>query len=68
MIENNTDERTRGQTDSVVVSVSPYLNDENSSNGSNTSLSRILSTTLRIKITGRDGMEKLDIRIPVRLK
>ncbi|KMZ72362.1 Isocitrate lyase [Zostera marina] len=64
MIENNTDERTRGQTDSVVVSVSPYLNDENSSNGSNTSLSRILSTTLRIKITGRDGMEKLDIRIP----
>lgn len=33
--------------------------------GSNDPFSGIWSRSLRVKITGRDGFEKLDIRIPV---
>lgn len=37
------------------------------SNESRNPFSRIWSRSLRIKIIGRDGFEKLDVRIPVRL-
>lgn len=37
------------------------------SNESRNPFSRIWSRSLRIKIIGRDGIEKLDVRIPVRL-
>lgn len=33
--------------------------------GSRDPFSGIWSRTLRVKITGRDGLEKLDVRIPV---
>lgn len=49
----------------VVEVLTPYGYDSFSSGNSRDSMSGIWSRTLRLKITGRNGLEKLDVRIPV---
>ncbi|KAM0947184.1 putative 2,3-dimethylmalate lyase [Dioscorea sansibarensis] len=44
--------------------LAPYASNSSRSNDPGGRLAGIWSRTLRIKITGRDGLEKLDIRIP----
>ncbi|WOL04431.1 hypothetical protein Cni_G13152 [Canna indica] len=48
----------------VVEVVTPYVYENFSSGDSRSRQSGIWSRTLRLKITGRDGLEKLDVRIP----
>ncbi|KAH9302079.1 hypothetical protein KI387_013662, partial [Taxus chinensis] len=66
---NNSEQRTneRGQRDSQeakVEVITPYVLDESTSEDTRTPLSGIWSRSLRVKITARDGFEKLDVRIP----
>ncbi|XP_074583749.1 uncharacterized protein LOC141839816 isoform X2 [Curcuma longa] len=57
-------QRTDNLDEPVVEVVTPYVYDNYSSDDSRSHQSGILSRTLRLKITGRDGLEKLDVRIP----
>ncbi|KAG6488555.1 hypothetical protein ZIOFF_049801 [Zingiber officinale] len=57
-------QRTDNFNEPVVEVVTPYVYDNYSSDDSRNRQSRILSRTFRLKITGRDGLEKLDVRIP----
>ncbi|RWR71992.1 2,3-dimethylmalate lyase [Cinnamomum micranthum f. kanehirae] len=60
------DPRERGERpqDPVVEVVTPYVYDNYGADGSRGPFNGIWSRTLRVKITGRDGLEKLDVRIP----
>lgn len=51
--------------DPIVEVVTPDVYNNYGADGSRDPFSGIWSRTLRIKITGRDGFEKLDVRIPV---
>ncbi|KAG6535859.1 hypothetical protein ZIOFF_000889 [Zingiber officinale] len=57
-------ERTDNLNEPVVEVVTPYVYDNYSSGYSRSRQSGIWSRTLRLKITGRDGLERLDVRIP----
>ncbi|KAL8027084.1 hypothetical protein ABFX02_14G072900 [Erythranthe guttata] len=60
--QENTKDTAPSAQDTVVEVVTPEV--YNGEYGRNSSFSGIWSRKLRVKITGRDGFEKLDIRIP----
>ena len=55
---------TTGKTQEPVIDILPQLYDIGSSGGRGPSTG-MWSRTLRLKITGRDGIQKIDARIPV---
>ncbi|RWW17482.1 hypothetical protein BHE74_00002262 [Ensete ventricosum] len=59
-------QRADAPSDPVVEVVTPYVYD-NFSSGDRSRQSGMWPRTLRLKITGRNGLEKLDVRIPVNL-
>lgn len=61
--QDDTQQRGQNSQDSVVEVLTPdaYYGPD----GSKVPFAGIWSRTLRIKITGRDGIDKLDVRIPV---
>lgn len=63
--QDNTEQRDRSPEDPVVEVITPDVYNNYGADGSRDPFSGIWSRTLRIKITGRDGFEKLDVRIPV---
>ncbi|CAA3009941.1 2,3-dimethylmalate lyase isoform X1 [Olea europaea subsp. europaea] len=58
------EERNQREEDPVVEVLTPEVYNEYVADGSGSPFSGIWSKKLRVKITGRDGFEKLDIRIP----
>ena len=60
--QNYTEQRGQSPQDPIVEVVTPEVYN---ADGSRDPFSQIWSRTLRIKIIGRDGFEKLDVRIPV---
>ncbi|URD84317.1 Isocitrate lyase family [Musa troglodytarum] len=56
-------QRADDPSEPVVEVVTPYVYD-NFSSGDRSRQSGMWSRTLRLKITGRNGLEKLDVRIP----
>ncbi|KAG1327568.1 Carboxyvinyl-carboxyphosphonate phosphorylmutase, chloroplastic [Cocos nucifera] len=58
------EQREDRPSDPVVEVLTPYVYDNFSSGDSKGRMSGIWSRTLRLKITGRNGLEKLDVRIP----
>lgn len=64
-IPDDTEQRNQSPQDPVVEVITPDVYNNYGADGSRDPFSRIWSRTLRIKITGRDGFEKLDVRIPV---
>nr|XP_029118333.1 uncharacterized protein LOC105038136 isoform X2 [Elaeis guineensis] len=58
------EQREDRPSDPVVEVLTPYVYDNFSSGDSRGRMSGIWSRTLRLKITGRNGLEKLDVRIP----
>ncbi|KAG2726134.1 hypothetical protein I3760_01G098500 [Carya illinoinensis] len=62
--QDDTKKRGRGPDDPIVEVITPYVYNNNGADGSRDPFLQIWSRTLRIKITGRDGFERLDVRIP----
>ncbi|KAJ8642652.1 hypothetical protein MRB53_004400 [Persea americana] len=62
--QDDTRERGERPRDPVVEVITPYVYDNYGADGSRGPFNGIWSRTLRVKITGRDGLEKLDVRIP----
>ncbi|KAL5998129.1 hypothetical protein ACLOJK_009064 [Asimina triloba] len=56
--------RNDSTKDPVVEVITPYVYDDSQKDGSRDPFSGIWSRSLRVKITGRDGFDKLDARIP----
>lgn len=63
--QDNTEQRDQSPQDPIVEVITPDVYNTYGADGSRSPFSAIWSRTLRIKITGRDGFEKLDVRIPV---
>lgn len=63
--QDDTKQRGRSPDDPIVEVITPYVYNNNGADSSRDPFSQIWSRTLRIKITGRDGFERLDVRIPV---
>lgn len=63
--QDNTEQRDQSPQDPIVEVITPDVYNNYGADGSRSPLSAIWSRTLRVKITGRDGFEKLDVRIPV---
>lgn len=61
----DTDQTSQSLKDPIVEVITPDVYNKYGADSSKDSFSGIWSRTLRIKITGRDGFEKLDLRIPV---
>ncbi|GAV90444.1 PEP_mutase domain-containing protein [Cephalotus follicularis] len=61
---DNEGKRAQSPHEPVVEVVTPSIYNKYGADGSRDSFSRIWARTLRIKITGRDGFERLDVRIP----
>lgn len=61
----DTEERSQSSQEPIVEVITPDVYNNYGADSSRDPFSRIWSRTLRVKITGRDGFEKLDIRIPV---
>ncbi|GJW96590.1 pyruvate/phosphoenolpyruvate kinase [Tanacetum coccineum] len=59
--QDDTEQKGQGPTESIVELLSP---DKYGAGDGNNPFSGIWSRTLRVKIIGRDGFEKLDVRIP----
>lgn len=59
------DTEQRSSEDPLVEVITPEVYNDFGAGGSRDPFSGIWSRKLRVKITGRDGFEKLDIRIPV---
>ncbi|KAJ6806301.1 uncharacterized protein M6B38_175870 [Iris pallida] len=57
-------QRMESSREPVIEVLTPYGYENFKSDDSGNGLSGIWSRTLRLKITGRDGHEKLDVRIP----
>ncbi|XP_078165532.1 phosphoenolpyruvate carboxylase family protein [Carex rostrata] len=58
-------ERIRqGGSDPIIDLLPPVVYDNLNTNSSRDRMSWIWSRTLRLKITGKDGLQKLDVRIP----
>ncbi|KAK9288213.1 hypothetical protein L1049_016662 [Liquidambar formosana] len=62
--QDDSEQRGRNPQDLAVEVITPEVYDNYGAYGSRDPFSGIWSRTLRIKITGRDGFEKLDVRIP----
>lgn len=62
--QDDTEQRAQSPADPVVEVISPDMYNGNGADGSRGPFSGIWSRTLRVKIIGWDGFEKLDIRIP----
>ncbi|XVE81118.1 hypothetical protein DITRI_Ditri15bG0037000 [Diplodiscus trichospermus] len=63
-VQDDSEQRGQSPQDPVVEVITPDVYNKYGADGSRDPFSRIWSRTLRIKITGRDGFEKLDVRIP----
>ncbi|KAF2300126.1 hypothetical protein GH714_009285 [Hevea brasiliensis] len=61
---DDTQQRSQSPQDPVVEVITPDVYNNYGADGLRDPFSGIWSRTLRIKITGRDGFEKLDVRIP----
>lgn len=61
------EQKDQNPQDPIVEVITPDLYNNYGADGSRGPFSGIWSRTLRVKITGRDGFEKLDVRIPVSL-
>lgn len=61
---DDTEQRSQGPQDPVVEVITPEVYGGYGADNSRGPFSGIWSRTLRVKITGRDGFEKLDVRIP----
>ncbi|KAJ4835667.1 hypothetical protein Tsubulata_038997 [Turnera subulata] len=62
--QDNTEQGSESGQDPVVEVITPEVLNDYGAGGSRDPFSGIWSRTLRVKITGRDGFEKLDVRIP----
>ncbi|XP_015901041.3 uncharacterized protein LOC107434131 isoform X1 [Ziziphus jujuba] len=62
--QDRAEQRDPSPQDPIVEVVTPDVYNNYGADGSSDPFSGIWSRTLRIKITGRDGFEKLDVRIP----
>ncbi|WJX80543.1 hypothetical protein P8452_63530 [Trifolium repens] len=60
----DTEQTSQTINDPIVEVITPDLYNKYGADSSRDPFSGIWSRTLRIKITGRDGIEKLDLRIP----
>ncbi|XP_061367628.1 uncharacterized protein LOC133310683 isoform X1 [Gastrolobium bilobum] len=60
----DTEQTSQSLKDPIVEVITPDVYNEYGADSSRDPFSGIWSRTLRIKITGRDGFEKLDLRIP----
>lgn len=65
MAQDDTAQRGQSSQDPIVEVITPEVYTDSGAGGSRDAFSGIWSRTLRVKITGRDGFEKLDVRIPV---
>ena len=65
--QDNEEQKDQSREDPVVEVITPDVYNPYNADGSRDPFSAIWSRKLRVKITGRDGFEKLDIRIPVSL-
>ncbi|GAY48905.1 hypothetical protein CUMW_115210 [Citrus unshiu] len=64
MAQDDTAWRGQSSQDPIVEVITPEVYTNSGAGGSRDAFSGIWSRTLRVKITGRDGFEKLDVRIP----
>ncbi|KAM7260390.1 hypothetical protein ACFE04_016131 [Oxalis oulophora] len=62
--QDNNEQRSETSQEPVVEVITPSIYNNYGADGSKDPFSGIWSRTLRVKITGRDGFEKLDLRIP----
>ncbi|KAH7573390.1 hypothetical protein JRO89_XS03G0138500 [Xanthoceras sorbifolium] len=62
--QDDTAQRVQSSQDPIVEVITPEVYNNYGADGSRTYFSGIWSRTLRVRITGRDGFEKLDVRIP----
>ncbi|XP_059632861.1 uncharacterized protein LOC132275402 isoform X2 [Cornus florida] len=62
--QDDTEQRGQSPQAPVVEVITPDVYNNYDADGSRGSFSGIWSRSLRVKITGRDGFEKLDVRIP----
>ncbi|KAK9903723.1 hypothetical protein M0R45_001023 [Rubus argutus] len=62
--KDDADPKDQSSQDPIVEVITPDVYNNYGADGSRDSFSGIWSRTLRIKLTGRDGFEKLDVRIP----
>ncbi|KAK8577799.1 hypothetical protein V6N13_028064 [Hibiscus sabdariffa] len=63
-VRDDSEQRGQSPQDPVVEVITPDVYSNYRADGSRDPFSGIWSRTLRIKITGRDGIEKLDVRVP----
>ncbi|XP_038691747.1 2,3-dimethylmalate lyase-like isoform X1 [Tripterygium wilfordii] len=63
-VQDDSEQGGRSFQDVIVEVLDPSTYNNFNAGGTRASFSGIWSRTLRIKITGRDGFEKLDVRIP----
>jgi hypothetical protein len=63
--QDDTEQRSQSTQDPVVEVITPDVYNNYRADSSRDPFSQIWSRKLRIKITGRDGFERLDVRIPV---
>ena len=61
----DTEQTSQSPEDPIVEVITPEVYNKYGADSSSDPFSGIWSRTLRVKITGRDGFEKLDLRIPV---
>ena len=66
-VQDDSDQRGESPQDPVVEVITLDVYNNYGADGSRGPFSGIWSRTLRIRITGKDGFEKLDVRIPVSL-
>ena len=66
-VQDDSEQRGQSPQDPVVEVITPDVYNNYDADGSRGPFPGIWSRTLRIRITGRDGFEKLDVRIPVSL-
>lgn len=62
--EDDTEKRSESSQDPVVEVLTPEVYSSYNANSSRDPFSGIWSRKLRVRIVGRDGFEKLDVRIP----
>ncbi|KAL6970806.1 hypothetical protein U1Q18_030492 [Sarracenia purpurea var. burkii] len=62
--QENVEQIGQSPQDPVVEVITPEVYNNFGADGSRSPFSGIWSRTLRVKITGRDGFERLDVRIP----
>lgn len=63
--QDDTTQKVQSPQDPIVEVITPEVYKNYDADGPRTPFSGIWSRTIRVKITGRDGFEKLDVRIPV---